>query len=87
MIFVVIIRISKTWDSAGTSFPRDYSPVSVLQCVWYIDIDINPEYPQIAPHAGKKIYVGGIETLGSLSLYLWCGTFIHFSLKMKYFRL
>ena len=31
----------------------------------------NPEYPQIAPHAGKNIYVGGIETLGSLSLYLW----------------
>ena len=31
----------------------------------------NPEYPQIAPHAGKKNYVGGIETLGSLSLYLW----------------
>ena len=31
----------------------------------------NPEYPQIAPHAGKKIYVGGIETLGSLSLYLF----------------
>ena len=28
----------------------------------------NPEYPQITPHAGKKIYVGGIETLGSLSL-------------------
>ena len=33
----------------------------------------NPEYPQIAPHAGKKIYVGSIETLGSLSLYL-CST-------------
>ena len=41
--------------------------------------------PQIAPHAGKKIYVGGIETLGSLSLYLWIYQFL--SMRIYYVQI
>ena len=73
-IFLQYERVFNRARKAATSATH----IKVIACVICIAhsphlFSAKSRIPQIAPHAGKKIYVGGIETLGSLSLYLWFG--------------